>query len=33
VLNRFETVLVAAKAGAYRLQPIGSVRALKAGVE
>jgi mannose-6-phosphate isomerase len=32
-LNRFETVLVAARAGAYRLQPMGSVRALKAGVE
>jgi mannose-6-phosphate isomerase len=32
VLHRFETVLVAAKAGAYRLQPIGSVRALKASV-
>jgi mannose-6-phosphate isomerase len=33
-LNRFETVLVAAKAGAYRLSPIGSqrVRALKASV-
>jgi mannose-6-phosphate isomerase len=29
-LNRFETVLVAAKAGAYHLHPIGSVRALKA---
>jgi len=34
-LNRFETVLVAAKAGAYHLHPIGpqGVRALKAGVE
>ena len=32
-LNRFETVLVAAQAGAYRLRPIGSVRALKASVE
>jgi mannose-6-phosphate isomerase class I len=29
-LNRFETVLVAARAGAYHLHPIGSVRALKA---
>jgi mannose-6-phosphate isomerase len=29
-LNRFETVLVAAQAGAYHLHPIGSVRALKA---
>ena len=34
-LNRFETVLVAAGAGAYRLHPIGSqgVRVLKASVE
>ncbi len=29
VLKRFETVLVAASAGAYQLQPLGSVRALK----
>jgi len=29
-LNRFGTVLVAAKAGAYHFHPIGSVRALKA---
>jgi mannose-6-phosphate isomerase len=33
MLNRFETVLVAAKAGAYQLRPIESVRALKASVE
>ena len=32
-LKRFETVLIAAKAGAYQLGPIGSVRALKASVE
>ncbi len=32
-LHRFETVLVAAQAEAYRLHPIGSVRALKASVE
>lgn len=32
-LNPFETVLVAAKAGAYHLRPIGSVRALKASLE
>jgi mannose-6-phosphate isomerase len=32
-LHRFETVLVAAKAGAYHLHPSGSVRALKASVE
>ena len=31
-LHRFETVLVAATAGAYHLHPIGSVRALKASV-
>ena len=35
ILNRFETVLVAADAGAYQLHPIGpqGVRALKAGAE
>jgi mannose-6-phosphate isomerase len=31
-LNRFETVLVAAKAGQYQLRPMGSVRILKASV-
>lgn len=35
ILNRFETVLVAARAGAYHVRPIGpqGVRALKASVE
>jgi len=32
-LNQFETVLVAAKTGAYQLHPIGSMRTLKASVE
>jgi mannose-6-phosphate isomerase len=32
-LNRFETVLVAAQAGAYQIYPSGSMRALKASVE
>jgi mannose-6-phosphate isomerase len=31
-VNRFETVLVAARAGAYHLRPIGSARFLKASV-
>jgi mannose-6-phosphate isomerase len=33
ILNRFETVLVAAGAGAYHLRPIGSARVLKASAE